>query len=132
MNGSLEHLGTDECWRLLTQYHLGRVAMVLEGRPFVMPVNYIVSGVSVLYRAGAGSSLDPAEAGSLVALEVDMTKPEYHSGWSVVLQGHARQVTDSAELADCARLPLRPWVTHAQSVCVRITGEVTGRRIGFR
>ena len=129
MTPRLEQLREDECWRLLAEQRFGRVAIVVDAVPVVVPVNYVVSGSSVVFRVAPGSLLDPTEAGRPAAFEVDATRPEYHAGWSVLLRGCAEQVGEPSEAAACARLPLRPWVAHTDSVCVRIVGEVTGRRI---
>jgi nitroimidazol reductase NimA-like FMN-containing flavoprotein (pyridoxamine 5'-phosphate oxidase superfamily) len=131
MIGALTHLEDQECWQLLAEHRLGRMAIVQRGNPVVVPVNYVVSDSSVVCRVGRGSLLDPGEEARPVAVEIDGARPEYHAGWSVVLQGRATQVRDPGQLAVCSRLPLRPWVTHDESICVRVTGEVTGRRVGF-
>jgi len=47
---------------------------------------------------------------SYVAFEVDWVEPSCQTGWSVVVRGQARLVTDPEELRRLSRLPFLPWV----------------------
>lgn len=121
-------LRTDECWQFLAEHHFGRVAIVVDGEPVVVPVNYAIVGQAVLFRVGLGSLLDPGEQGRAAAFEVDAVRPEYHTGLSVLVRGRATR-SDCDALGTAAHLPLRSWVAHDESRCVEITGSVTGRRV---
>ncbi|GAA3148546.1 hypothetical protein GCM10017687_77250 [Streptomyces echinatus] len=63
----------------------------------------------------------------VVAYEADAIDPETHLGWSVVVTGYARLVTDPAELARLRGL-LVPWMRQPEmDQAVRIRPElVTG------
>ena len=125
----LEVLARDECVRLLEHGHLGRLALVVDGRPVVFPVNYAMDGDAVVFRTAEGTKLH-ATVGKDVAFEIDGADARYHVGWSVVLTGVGEEVTDSAAIDRCERLPVRPWGEGMKSHWVRIRGRaITGRRI---
>ncbi|GIU85933.1 MAG: hypothetical protein KatS3mg009_0448 [Acidimicrobiia bacterium] len=127
--GRLEELGRDECLALLARHHLGRLAVVVGGRPLVFPVNYCLDGDRVVFRTDAGTKLHGALGGP-VAFEIDGVDGLYHGGWSVLVVGEAEEVADGAERDRLARLPLGLWAGGDRSHWVRIRpAAVTGRRL---
>jgi hypothetical protein len=129
VDARLVEIGLDECLRLLTDHHLGRVAITVGSQPVVFPVNYTMADAEVVFRTGPGSQLHAA-AGRRVAFEIDSADAQYHDGWSVVVQGVAAEERDADRLAALAKLPLTPWVSGAREhwMCIK-EGVVTGRRI---
>lgn len=126
----LDFIPRDECMRLLAAHHLGRIGVVVAGRPIVLPVNYTVDGGAIVFRTDAGTKFDAAVRGEFVAFEIDAADPEYHTGWSVLVSGVAEEIVDPDELARAHRLPLRAWAPGAKSHFLRITPvTLTGRRI---
>jgi hypothetical protein len=127
---SWQELTKGECFELLAREQLGRVAVVDDRGPIVLPVNFVLDRHMVVFRTDEGTKLDAAIRGSRVAFEIDGTDAAAHTGWSVVVRGEAVEVTDPAELARLRRLPLSPWAPGAKSRYVRILPAVlTGRRI---
>lgn len=123
-------LTKSECFELLAQEHLGRVAIVDDRGPVVFPVNFVLDRHMVVFRTDAGTKLDVARRGCRVAFEIDGTDAAAHSGWSVVVRGEAVEVTDPAEVARLRKLPLDPWAPGAKTYYVRVLPAVlTGRRI---
>jgi nitroimidazol reductase NimA-like FMN-containing flavoprotein (pyridoxamine 5'-phosphate oxidase superfamily) len=120
-----------ECLQLLAHERLGRVAVVPDGvRPTVLPVNYVLDGESIVFRTAPGSKLTSALRNGHVAFEIDGADPMAHTGWSVIVTGHAEEVTETDELERMNGLPLRPWAEGEKSHFIRIpTTEVSGRRI---
>jgi nitroimidazol reductase NimA-like FMN-containing flavoprotein (pyridoxamine 5'-phosphate oxidase superfamily) len=117
-----------QCWELLRQTDLGRLAMVVGASPDVFPVNVVVDDGSVVFRTAAGTKLDAAD-GRMVALEADGADAEHGVAWSVVVKGRARVVRDLAGSLDAATLPLRPAHPGAKPHLVRIeVRSITGRR----
>jgi hypothetical protein len=57
---SLETLGRSECLNLLATAQVGRVALVVDGHPEILPVNYALDGDAVLFRTAEGSVLTHA------------------------------------------------------------------------
>jgi uncharacterized protein len=126
----IEVLDRAECVRLLETQSVGRLAVVDEGSPVILPVNYVIDDDHVVFRTAEGTKLDAAARQGPVAFEIDQTDPVYHTGWSVVVRGSAEVATDDVLLARLRALPLRPWSTHEKSNWVRIRlVHVTGRRI---
>jgi len=126
----LHDLTRKECLELL-QYHsfVGRLGFVLDGRPMVLPVNYLADEYAVVFCTARGTALSSVGEGSEVVFEVDESHPLERSGWSVVVRGTARAVSEPDEVEALRRGPLHTW----PECWVRITiEEVTGRRIGQR
>jgi len=128
----LHNLSRKECLEFL-QYHsfVGRLGFVLDGRPMVLPVNYLADEEAVVFCTAEGTTLSAVAEGSEVVFEVDDSHPLERSGWSVVVRGPARVVTDPGEIDALRRGPLRSWAARSPERWVRITiQEVTGRRLG--
>jgi nitroimidazol reductase NimA-like FMN-containing flavoprotein (pyridoxamine 5'-phosphate oxidase superfamily) len=127
-----QELTGDECRKLLGERHLGRLALVDDEGPVILPVNYTLDQGSVVFRTDPGSKLDAAAAGATVAFEVDAADERDRTGWSVVVRGRAGEVSDPAELERLRALPLYPWAPGAKAHYVRIRpASVTGRRIAL-
>lgn len=129
----IEVLEPEECLRLLRSEEVGRLAVVVGGFPAIFPVNYVVDGDRVVFRTDAGTKLDGATRGGSVVFEVDHLDPNTRSGWSVILNGRADEITkfDSPAVRERAsRLALYPWSAHdkAHLVCIS-ANSVTGRRV---
>jgi uncharacterized protein len=125
----LEQLDEGECLRLLGHCALGRLAVVLDARPVVFPVNFALDGRAVVFRTNEGTKLYAARHG-VVAFECDAVDRVYRTGWSVLVSGDAELVDDPAETARLERLPLAPWSAAPKPVWVRIRPRtITGRRI---
>ena len=116
----------------LLQLHayVGRVSFVVDGRPLILPVNYLADDESIVFSTEPGTKLSAVGAGAPVVFEVDDSRPLYHAGWSVLVKGTAREITDEDELDGLRRGPLHSWATRSTQHWVRISmDEVTGRRI---
>ena len=120
-----------ECLRLMAKVPVGRIVYTRRALPAVLPVNFgLDSDGAVLLRTSAVSELVRAIDGVVVAFEADDVDPVRHSGWSVVVTGPAKVVTDPAEHERLARTGPVSWVPAPQEVFVRIEPElVTGREL---
>jgi len=133
-HAGLETLGLEECLRLLASVPVGRVGFHADGEVVVLPVNHVVDGQDIVFRSAPGSKLATAEEQNLVAFEADDYDWEAHSGWSVLVNGHAETVYEPAETQRLGRLVLRSWATPADHpfwIRIRPT-SVTGRQIPGR
>ncbi|NEA30046.1 pyridoxamine 5'-phosphate oxidase family protein [Actinomadura bangladeshensis] len=128
---ALEVLGREECLALLRSAPVGRVVYTDQALPAIQPVTFVLDGdEAVVIRTAPGSKFDAALRGAIVAFEVDAFDPAARTGWSVTAVGQARAVTDPAEAARVARLPLRPWAPGPRDHFIRVPlWRVTGRRI---
>jgi uncharacterized protein len=126
----LEVLGRDACLRLLASATLGRVGVSSGALPTVVPVNFRFDGRRILIQTGVGTKLDAAIANAVVAFEVDEIDPVAHTGWSVMVTGVARELTDPGELAAARTPPLARWAPGNDHRVIAISTElVSGRRI---
>jgi nitroimidazol reductase NimA-like FMN-containing flavoprotein (pyridoxamine 5'-phosphate oxidase superfamily) len=126
----LEVPDRDECLRLLSSEPVGRVAVVVQARPMIFPVNFALDGESVVFRSGAGSKVSGATSGFPVSFEIDGVDEVLHTGWSVVVNGVGHEVVDGTELARLRALELRPWASGPKTHWIRIQPQtMTGRRV---
>jgi uncharacterized protein len=89
-----EVLSEPECRDLLAHADVGRVAFVDGEFPVVLPVNYLLDDDVILIRSDVGAKNDRIPRNA-VAFEVDAFERWNHSGWSVLVQGYGRDVTDA-------------------------------------
>ncbi|MBV9311282.1 MAG: pyridoxamine 5'-phosphate oxidase family protein [Solirubrobacterales bacterium] len=126
----LEELSEAEARHLLGYgSYVGRVGFVQDGRPMVLPVNYLCSDESVVFRTAERTALSGLD-GQQVAFEVDTNTPLEHAGWSVLAHGMVERITDELELDLLRRGPLQSWAWRGAKQWFRIRVErITGRRI---
>jgi uncharacterized protein len=128
-HGGLEILGTGECRALLAATPLGRVVFTVSALPTVQPVNYALAEGDVIIRTHPASRLATAAHDAVVAVEIDEYDAGSHAGWSVVVIGKARGVTDPAELAVLRALPLHSWAPGERDHYIRVHPQIiSGRR----
>lgn len=128
----MEVIPRSRCLKLLESKRVGRLAFVADGgQPIVLPVNYAVAADIVLFRTGVGTKLEAA-LGAKVAFQVDDIDVERASGWSVLVQGVAEEITDDpGGFAAILRESLAPtWVPGPADHSVRIVPRlISGRRL---
>jgi nitroimidazol reductase NimA-like FMN-containing flavoprotein (pyridoxamine 5'-phosphate oxidase superfamily) len=124
--GGTEIVAEDECWDLLAAERIGRVAVEVGGQLDIFPVNYGLDGDGIVFRTNAGRKMTGALTGD-VAFEVDDIDPVAKAGWSVVVHGTARDISDfdGPERVRAAQ----PW-TGPKDFLVRISPRsISGRRV---
>ena len=125
---ALVELGEDECYELLARESIGRLACASDdGAPDVVPVNFVLRGGAVWFRAHDGCVLEHVVERP-VSLQVDRIDWSHHVGWSVLVHGVAELVDTAAEVAET----IDTWAPgdHPRLVCIVPTG-ITGRRIAI-
>lgn len=124
-----EILATHECLDILRSTPFGRLAVVIEGKPQIFPVNHVVDHGGVAFRTAAGSKLAGA-AHQAVAYEIDGYDLQEGKAWSVVVHGIARELQAIDDVVAALALPLYPWAPGAPKPHVlRIEPEeISGRR----
>ncbi|WP_067537054.1 pyridoxamine 5'-phosphate oxidase family protein [Nocardia crassostreae] len=126
---STVHLSREEALRLLSSVPFGRVVFTRDALPAIRPVNHLVDADEVIVVRTRLTSAVRADSTVVVAYEADDIDPDLQVGWSVVVTGIARTVTDPDRLARYERL-LRPWVNGAMDTVVAIEPTlVTGIRL---
>jgi hypothetical protein len=127
-------LDSDEALRLLGTVSFGRIVFTRHALPTVRPVNHVLDRGEIVIRTHESTALtaraqEADDRGVVVAYEADVIDPDTHLGWSVVVTGYARPVTDPEELARYQAI-LRPWVSGTMDHAVRIHPDlVTGIRL---
>ena len=94
----LETLDPEACLVHLRTEQVGRLALVSDSFPVVLPVNYRlveVSGLTwVVLRTRPGNVID--QASIKVAFEIDGIDATHHRGWSVLVRGTLQHVDPDA------------------------------------
>ena len=121
----------EECTSLLGSGGVGRVAVVVSGRPHIVPVNYAADGDVVVFRTAPGTVLSAASLSS-VAFETDAIDPQTRSGWSVSVHGDGFDITEAVdpESRRLRQLPLECWAPGDRDHWYKVVPrEITGRRL---
>jgi nitroimidazol reductase NimA-like FMN-containing flavoprotein (pyridoxamine 5'-phosphate oxidase superfamily) len=131
METVVAELEMEECLALLARTKLGRLGFVRKGRPMILPVNYAFDGDVIVFRSGPGGKQSNVPL-RRVAFEIDGVDEESGTGWSVVVQGHAFEITHTIDRTSAARrmLPIEPMAPGNRDHWIEVIPEViTGRRI---
>jgi len=117
-----------DCWGLLEEAEVARVAWQGADSIRLVPVNYVVADGGLWFRTDRESALARECGGQQLVVEVDHVDPVKASAWSVVVVG-------TPELIDVADAPdmlgeMRVWAGGPHSTFIRVEPvNVTGRRV---
>ncbi len=128
---SFEMLGRAQCLDLLAGAAVGRLALIVDGHPEILPVNYILDGDAVVFRTAEGTVLTHASL-TEVAFQVDHFDESHQSGWSVMVKGQADDIGDAIDATSerLRRLSLVPWAPGKRDRWFVIRPrEITGRQV---
>ncbi len=129
LNG-LEIVSPEECVRLLRTRSLGRIGLSAEALPVILPVNYVLKDDMVVIRTRRGTKLARATRNSIVAFEVDEIDQATGSGWSVMIQGLAREASAQTAHAMATEPALARWLDPVTSKHFSISiDRMSGRRL---
>ena len=126
-----QRLDAAEAMRLLASISYGRVIFTLKTLPAIRPVNHIVDKGQIIIRSRLTAGISEAvrcSDGVVVAYEADSIDPQRREGWSVVVTGSARTLTDPDDVARYEQM-LQPWINHADTVIAIEPAIVTGLRV---
>lgn len=124
-----DKLTFDECWELLANDAVGRIALVVDGHPEIFPVNYVLHRRSIVFRTAGGTKLWGAVTERPAALEIDGYDPHTELAWSVVVRGDTSVIQDQAEKDAVDALNLEPWQPGDKNHYIQLTARaLTGRR----
>ena len=129
--GFLEEIPYEDCLQLLRVVPVGRISVVVDTYPVVLPINYRLvetsSRVWIAIRTRAGDVIDRAPINT--AFEIDGIQSAEQQGWSVLVQGTLHHV--DPEVADFReKFDPHPWPGEAlDSWMVIEPFSITGRRL---
>lgn len=125
----LEVLDRTECLRLLGTTTLGRIGLTVGALPWILPVNFRRVGDRVLIRTGWSSKFEAAARNAVVAFQTDDFDRHERSGWSVLVTGIARDITDE-DVDELERTRLIGQAPPGEGRVMAIsTALISGRRI---
>jgi nitroimidazol reductase NimA-like FMN-containing flavoprotein (pyridoxamine 5'-phosphate oxidase superfamily) len=124
----LTTLTREECLELLRGAVVGRIGYVADGMAIIIPVNFALLDSEIVFCTAKGSKLSWLSLRERVTFEADESRPADHEGWSVLIQGVAREVTHPEELAVLRRGPLHSWLRSPHEHWVRISIEAMSGR----
>ncbi|WP_327140190.1 pyridoxamine 5'-phosphate oxidase family protein [Nocardia sp. NBC_01327] len=118
----LRELSAADSLKRLAGAQYGRIVLSRRGIPIIRPVNHIVEEDAVLVRANLGASLLGGD-GQIVAYEADDFDEHTRRGWSVIVTGVARVITDPEQVQRYETL-IDSWITMPMDHLIRIETEV--------
>ena len=119
-----------ECLDLLAAKSVGRLAYSVDKGARILPVNYILTNDSIIFRTVPGGEIFHHALESICAFEVDETDEFFEAGWSVVAVGRLELATEE-DFASMryGKLP-EPWAGGSRWMFLRLRCEqVSGRRV---
>lgn len=127
----LEVLSPEECWKLVGESPIGRLAFLHEGNATMLPVNHALIDHHIVFRSTRGAKFDAAVMAKVASFEVDSWDIESRTGWSVLLSGTLGVVTGEAQNAQLDDIGLQPWAPLlGEPLWFRFQpSDISGRRI---
>jgi len=127
----LETLDLESCLAHLRREQVGRIGIVVDGSPIVLPITYRLletSGLTwIALRTRPGNVIDQASMN--VAFEIDGIDPTRRGGWSVLVRG-ALQPVDPEAASFRERFDPEPLLTADRGLWLIIEPyAITGREL---
>jgi len=125
----LDALTTEQCEIHLAVGGVGRIVYNSGRGPVALPVNFEFTEGEVVFSTDEAKAA-AIEARNVVGFEVDRVDEAMSEGWSVIVTGQARRITDPQEHQRLASLDLEAWAGGDRHALVAIRPEeITGRVI---
>ena len=92
----ITNLNEEEVQSLLTEERVGRLGCIVSGEPYVVPVNYVYDGESILIHSLPGQKIIALRLNSSACLQVDRIESDF--AWkSVIAFGTYEEINNAAE-----------------------------------
>ncbi|MFJ5830634.1 helix-turn-helix domain-containing protein [Streptomyces sp. NPDC093089] len=126
----LAELDEPECRRLLGTHGVGRIVFTTEDGPAAFPVNYQIDHGEVVFMTAPGAAVVRTD-GKEIAFEADHVDEAFSQGWSVLVVGRVRRVTEAFATRRLQNaMYTGPWAGEGRDVVMALAPRrVTGRRI---
>ena len=127
----VDELSYEECLRLLRTNAVGRVGIISNDFPLVLPVNYRLAETAgrtwIALRTRPGNVIE--QASLRVAFEIDGFDALRQQGWSVLVRGTLHHVDpDTADFRE--RFDSEPWLfTERDAWLVIQPFSISGRQL---
>jgi uncharacterized protein len=126
----LMSLSDETCADRLAHSAVGRLGVVIAGKPEVFPVCYVYTDGCVVFPTNEGTKMHSALEWPWVAFEIDGAGADDSSVWSVMITGQAEEVTDPATIERVSAMQTVVFRSHGSIRWIKITPlKVTGRQI---
>ena len=130
-DSTLDQLSIETCLDLLRMHLVGRISVIVDGFPVVLPVNYRLvedrGGPWILIRTRPGNVID--QGGVNAAFEIDSIDPSHSTGWSVLARGQLSHLDDATIERIKDELDPQPWLGGRDAWLVVKPVHITGRRL---
>ena len=129
---ALVFLSAERCAEFLAGAELGRLGVIVDGRPEIFPVNHVYDWESgaITFPVHAGAKMRGSLEWPWVAFEVDGIDLEHNTGWSVAVVGKAEEIADRETLTRLSNERHVLWGEGVGASWIRIVpSKVTGRQI---
>ena len=115
-----------ECYRLLAQQRVGRLAIIESGYPIPIPISYRLSGTPsqhrIVFRTAPSTTVARYEGRA--SLEVDNINEQEGSAWSVIARGRLHRLFGEGTVPDP-----QPWLIDGREQWLALDlVDVSGRR----
>ena len=115
-----------DCFQLLDEHRVGRVAIIEHGYPLAIPVSYRLTGTHadrrIVIRTAPSTTM--AQYEGRASLEVDYIDERERTAWSVIARGTLHRVVGDDTLPDP-----QPWLIEGRHQWLALdVVAVSGRR----
>jgi uncharacterized protein len=129
--GTIEELGHNECLTRIATQRLGRLGVVVDGVPLVLPMRFVMEGETVVLQTNQGAKVFRAPLNA-VSFEVDHVDWDKGEEWSVLVQGIGEDISSALdERSEVLRsLSVDSWAPPPADRWLKIIPrKITGRHL---
>ena len=130
-SASFQELSEDRCKELLLSHTSGRVGWQAADGPLILPVTYAFYNGMVAFRTAPYGVLAELISPTNVAFEIDEIDHTTGHGWSVLVRGRAKAVTQNFDLVTLWKMDkILPWASGTRNLFIAIEpSSITGRSV---
>jgi len=127
----IERISHDEAAAILEAGEDARLACIVDGEPYIVPVHYVLEGNSAYLHSLPGTKIDAMRRHGRVCLQVQTISGEYH--WrSVQAFGRYDEIVDAEEQERVYGLLFKKYPRLTPADAVRRWGHTSAAAIVFR
>jgi nitroimidazol reductase NimA-like FMN-containing flavoprotein (pyridoxamine 5'-phosphate oxidase superfamily) len=128
-HASLDVLTAEQCRTHLSVGGVGRIVFSTQRGPVALPVNFEFTEDQIVFSTD-DEKASALSSGSTIGFEIDRADETLSEGWSVLVTGTCRRITDPEDVQRLSSLDLEAWAGGDRHALIAITPtETTGRVI---